>query len=92
MEEWRKDAAEIRRQAQRLAHDEWQAFIVREAAKAAGIWLEQKVNLGRPIATLTLRDLEGLTNAAMARWIVLASHRLKECPTASDEYAWIMQA
>ena len=63
-----------------MTADEWQAHVTREAAKAMGQWLEGRGRLHRPIATLTLPDLEAMAENAIARFIVLASHRIKEQP------------
>jgi hypothetical protein len=90
VEAWQHANAESRRQARRLEHDEWEAYLVSEAAAAAGKWLEQKTNLGRPIASLTKRDLECIAQAVIGRWIVLASHRIAERPQESDQYASVL--
>lgn len=91
MTAWREANAELSRHARRLEHDEWEAFVIGEAAKAAGKWLETKGgNLGRPVASLTRRELEGLINAAILRWIQLASYRVKERPEERDRLGWIL--
>jgi hypothetical protein len=77
-------------QARRLEHDQWQAYLVSEAAKAAGKWLEQRGNLGRPIASLSKRELEDMCHAAILRWIQIASHRLAERPEEREQWGWIM--
>jgi hypothetical protein len=86
----KEEAAALQRQAQRLTYDQWQAFTTHEAAKAAGKWLEAKGGLGRPIAALTMRDLEGLVEAAISRWIVLSSHRLAQHPDGPEDLGWMV--
>lgn len=89
-EDWRRDVALLQREARRLAHDEWETFARREAAKAAGAWLERKGGLGRPIASLVLADLEGIVDAAIQRWIVVNSHRLAEQPDSHEELGFLL--
>lgn len=78
------------RQARRLEYDEWQTYLTNEAAKAAGQWLERNGKLGRPVASLTIKELEGMVSASILRWIQLASHRLAEHPEESAQWGWIM--
>jgi hypothetical protein len=63
-----------------MADDAWQAFVTREAARAVGAWLEARGRLRQPIAALTLGDLEGIATAAVSRYVVLASERIRERP------------
>jgi hypothetical protein len=51
-----------------------------ECARAAVEYLRAGVNVQRPIASLTKRELEGLAEAVTARWIVLVSQRIEELP------------
>ena len=63
-----------------MTDDEWQAHVTREAAKEIGAWLEARGRLDRPISSLSLRDLEAMADNAISRFIVLASHRIREEP------------
>jgi hypothetical protein len=68
-----------------MTADEWQAHVTREAAKAMGQWLEGRGRLHQPIASLTLADLEFMAGNAIARFIVLASHRIKDQPDDAED-------
>jgi hypothetical protein len=54
--------------------------VTREAAKEIGKWLEARGRLDRPVASLRLSDLEAVASAAISRFIVLASHKIREAP------------
>jgi hypothetical protein len=62
-----------------VTDNEWQAHVTREAAKAIGEWLEARGvgRLAKPIASLTMADLEAMASNAISRWIVLQSQRLQ---------------
>ena len=64
--------------------NEWQAFVTSEAARAAGAWLESRGGLHRPIRTLTMADLEAIADAAISRFVVLASGRIQERQDADE--------
>jgi hypothetical protein len=64
-----------------MTDDEWQAHVNHEAAKAVGEWLEGRGGLGRPIHSLSMRDLEAMAQNAISVFIVKASHRIKERPS-----------
>jgi hypothetical protein len=68
-----------------MTADEWQAHVTREAAKAMGQWLEGRGSLHQPIASLTLADLEAMATNAISRFIVLASHRIKDQPDDAED-------
>ncbi|MBM3539639.1 MAG: hypothetical protein FJX35_24895 [Alphaproteobacteria bacterium] len=68
-----------------MTADEWQAHVTREAAKAMGQWLEGRGRLHQPIASLTLADLEAMATNAISRFIVLASHRIKDQPDDAED-------
>lgn len=68
-----------------MTADEWQAHVTREAAKAMGQWLEGRGRLHQPIAALTLPELEAMAANAIARFIVLASHRIKDQPDDAED-------
>jgi len=68
-----------------MTADEWQAHVTREAAKAMGQWLEGRGRLHQPIAALTLPQLEAMAANAIARFIVLASHRIKDQPDDAED-------
>ncbi|NOX73764.1 MAG: hypothetical protein GXP03_09145 [Alphaproteobacteria bacterium] len=63
-----------------MSPDEWQAHVTREAAKEIGKWLEARGRLNRPIASIRLTDLEAMASAAISRFVVLASHKIREAP------------
>ena len=68
-----------------MTADEWQAHVTREAARAMGQWLEGRGRLHQPIAALTLPELEAMAANAIARFIVLASHRIKDQPDDAED-------
>ncbi|MDD3030644.1 MAG: hypothetical protein PHS57_10300 [Alphaproteobacteria bacterium] len=70
--------------------DEWQKYVTQEAAKAMGDWLEGRGGLHRPIASLTMADLEAMATGAISRFVVLGSERLKEEPDASQDLSWLL--
>ncbi|MGE0108174.1 MAG: hypothetical protein AB7S81_00180 [Bdellovibrionales bacterium] len=55
--------------------DAWRAFVVCEAGKEIGQWLEGRGRLHHPIARLTLAELTIMADNAISRFIVLASER-----------------
>jgi hypothetical protein len=63
-----------------MTPDDWQAQVTRAAAQEIGTWLEARGRLDRPIASLTLSDLEALASVAIGRFVVLASQRVKAEP------------
>ena len=67
--------------------DEWQAHVTTEAARAMGRWLEARGRLDRPIASLTLRDLECMAMSAISRFIVLSSERRTAAPDKEERDA-----
>ena len=67
-----------------MTEDAWQAHVTREAARAIGQWLEGRGRLHQPIAALTLSELEAVAIAAISRFIVLASERIRERPEHSQ--------
>jgi hypothetical protein len=81
---------EARQRARVMSNDEWQRFTAAEMAKAVGRWLEERGRLGRPIHSLTLQDLEGMAETAVARFVVLNSLRLKECKAQAKDLAWML--
>ncbi len=72
------------------AEDQWQKHVTQEAAKAMGDWLEGRGGLHRPIASLTMADLEAMATGAISRFVVLGSERLKEDPDASQDLSWLL--
>jgi hypothetical protein len=68
-----------------MTADEWQVHVTREAAKAIATWLEGRGRLHQPIAALTLRELEAMAANAIARFVVLASHRIQEQPDDAED-------
>jgi len=73
-----------------MTNDEWQAHVTREAAKAMGQWLEGRGRLHQPIASLTLSDLEAMAANAVARFIALASHRVRDQPDSAGELTLLL--
>ncbi len=73
-----------------MTDDEWQAHVTREAARAAGAWLEARGRLHRPIRSLTMRDLEAMAENAIARFIVPASERIGMRPKRDGELARLL--
>jgi hypothetical protein len=65
--------------------DEWQAHVTREAAKEIGRWLESRGRLAAPVASLTLSDLEAMATAAISRFVVLGSQRIRDQPEDSAD-------
>ncbi|MGE0661040.1 MAG: hypothetical protein AB7O63_16210 [Reyranellaceae bacterium] len=68
-----------------MTADEWQAHVTREAARAMGRWLEGRGRLHQPIAALTLPELEAMAANAIARFVVLASQRIRDQPDDAED-------
>ena len=68
-----------------MTPDEWQAHVTREAAKDIGKWLEARGRLDRPIASLRLTDLDAMASVAISRFVVLASHKIREASGAHQD-------
>jgi hypothetical protein len=68
-----------------MTDDAWQAHVTREAARDIGRWLEGRGRLHQPIAALTLGELESMATAAISRFVVLASERIRERPQGSED-------
>ncbi|MDG1128150.1 MAG: hypothetical protein P8N68_03540 [Paracoccaceae bacterium] len=68
-----------------MTPDEWQAHVTRQAAKDIGKWLEARGRLDRPIASLRLTELDAMASVAISRFVVLASHKIREDPGAHQE-------
>jgi hypothetical protein len=68
-----------------MTDDAWQAHVTREAARDIGRWLEGRGRLQQPIAVLSMGDLECLASAAISRFVVLASDRIRERPQDSED-------
>jgi hypothetical protein len=47
--------------------------------------LEARGRLDLPIASLRLTDLDAMASVAISRFVVLASHKIKETPGAHPE-------
>jgi hypothetical protein len=73
-----------------MTENEWQAHVTREAAKAMGDWLEGRGRLHQPIRSLTLQDLEHMATNAIARYVVLASERLKTDLENAQHLSWLL--
>lgn len=63
-----------------MTDDEWHAHVTREAAKAIGAWLEARGRLHQPIHCLTMLELEGMATAAISRFVVMGSERIRTEP------------
>ena len=68
-----------------MTDDAWQAHVTREAARDIGRWLEGRGRLHQPITVLNLGELEGMATAAISRFVVLASERIRERPEDSED-------
>lgn len=68
-----------------MTPDEWQAYVTRAAAQEIGIWLEARGRLDLPIASLRLCDLENVASVAISRFVVLASHKIRDAPGQHPE-------
>jgi hypothetical protein len=68
-----------------MTPDEWQAHVTRAAAKDIGKWLEARGRLDRPIASLRLTELDAMASVAISRFVILASHKIREDPGAHPE-------
>jgi hypothetical protein len=65
--------------------DEWQAHVTREAAREIGRWLEGRGRLAAPVSSLTLADLEAMASAAICRFVVMGSERIRAQPEDSAD-------
>ena len=68
-----------------MTSDEWQAFVTREAAMEISRWLEGRGRLAAPVSSLTLADLETMATAAISRFVVLGSQRIRDQPDDSAD-------
>jgi hypothetical protein len=68
-----------------MTDDAWQAHVTREAARDIGRWLEGRGRLHQPITVLNLGELEGMATAAISRFVVLASERIRDWPEDSED-------
>src|SRR5512147_461167 len=68
-----------------MTDEAWQAHVTREAAGGIGRWLEGRGRLQQPIASLSLAELEGMATAAISRFVVLATERIRERPQDSED-------
>lgn len=60
-----------------MTDDEWHAHVTREAAKAIGAWLDARGRLHQPIHCLTMPELEAVATAAIGRFVVMGSERIR---------------
>ena len=72
--------------------DQWLLDLRAECVRALIQHLKGSLNTKRQIDTLTRRELESLTEAVTAAWIVAVSKRIKEAPEseAVSEYALLL--
>jgi hypothetical protein len=68
-----------------VTDDAWQAHVTREAAKDIGRWLEGRGRVRQPIAALSLGELACMASAAISRFVVLATERIREQPVDSGD-------
>ena len=73
-----------------MSDDEWLKHVTREAAKAIGQWLEGRGRLHQPIRSLTMPELEACASNAIARYVVLASHRIRDTPDQAKDLMWLL--
>ena len=71
-------------QRQRKDDDVWLDELRARCAKAIARYLQQGINLQRPIATLTAQEMHGMAEAATAEWIKAVSERLQETRIIGD--------
>jgi hypothetical protein len=68
-----------------MTSDEWQALVTREAALEIGRWLEGRGRLAAPVSSLTMADLQAMASAAICRFVVLGSERIRAQPEDSED-------
>ena len=68
-----------------MTPDAWQAQVTREAAREIGRWLERRGRFGAPVSSLTLADLEAMASAAISRFVVMGSERIRDRPEESAD-------
>jgi len=73
-----------------VTNDEWHAYVTWEAAKAIGEWLEGRGRLHQPIQNLKMPELDAMASNAISRFIVLASHRIKEQPEGNEDLTLLL--
>jgi hypothetical protein len=73
-----------------MTADEWQAFVTREAAMEIGRWLEGRGKLAVPVSALTLADLEAMASAAICRFILLGSDRIRARPEDDEDLSRLL--
>ena len=73
-----------------MTDDAWQAHVTREAARGIGRWLEGRGRLQQPIAALGLGELECMAAAAISRFIVLTTERIREQPDDSADLSALL--
>ena len=68
----------------------WLTELRTRCARAAARWLKG-LNIQRPICTLTSVELQALSEAITAEWIVAVSEKMKEAPdTVPAEYSNVL--
>jgi hypothetical protein len=73
-----------------MTADEWQAFVTREAAMEIGRWLEGRGKLAAPVSSLTLADLEAMASAAICRFVLLGSDRIRAQPEDNEDLSRLL--
>lgn len=73
-----------------MTDDEWQALVTRRAGEALGQWLVERGRLHQPIRCLTMGELEALACTAIAKFVVMASQRIREEPGEHPELARLL--
>ncbi len=73
-----------------VTNDEWHAYVTREAAKAIGEGLEGRGRLHPPIQNRKMVELDAMASNAISRFIVLASHRIKEQPEGNEDLTLLL--
>ena len=73
-----------------MTPDEWQAHVTREAAREIGRWLEGRGKLAAPVSSLTLADLEAMATAAICRFVLLGSERIRAAPDESADLSRLL--
>ena len=73
-----------------MTAEEWQAFVTREAAMEVGRWLDGHGRLAVPVSALTLADLEAMASAAICRFVLLGSDRIRAQPKGGGDLSRLL--
>lgn len=68
-----------------MTENEWQAHVTHEAARAIGTWLEERGGLDRPIASLTMADLEAMAANVICCFTLMRVQRAQAESTGAQD-------